>query len=441
MDLKSARAFIEAHYLKNRTTVSADIPGILDGVEATTGLPVIRHRYPSGCDYATWIVPPQWDIREAWIKDANGKVLASYEDHPLFVAPYSMPIRKVVTKKELLAHVFSSSNQPDAFAYNHRLAHNAKLRLKDWCVSLPQSLVESLDEGRFEVCIDASVSEGEMLVGEIVLQGDEPDTIAFLADWCHPGQVNDSFSGLVVFMEVMRSLAQRSRRRYTYKLLMFPETVGSSVYIGADPKKIHDVRGAIFSEMVGWGEEWFLKSTRRGGTYMDLLASECRRRFQEVKYAPFFSHYGNDEYVFDSVQVGIPTLSLQKFPFAEYHTSNDHPSRLNDADLQQAYNIILHLVDVAERDAVYEFVHPVPFYMSRYDLYADAIYEREAHDRNRNIQLRLNGQTSLLKIADEIAVPFEVVFDYVERMASSNLVRKAKATPWKQPGAAQDTCR
>jgi len=432
VNFQAARAFIEAHYRKNRTTVSADIPGIFDGVEATIGLPVVRHHFPSGGDYATWIVPPQWDVREAWIKDAKGKVLASYADHPLFVAPYSKPIHAIVSRKELHDHLFSAPQQLDAFAYNHRLAHNAKLRLSDWCLSLPQKLIDSMGEGPFEVCIDAEIKNGEMLVGEIVLEGEVPDAIAFLADWCHPGQVNDSFSGLVIFMEVMRTLAQRPRRRYTYKLLMFPETVGSSVYIGSDPTRVRSVHGAIFSEMVGWGEEWFLKATRTGHTYMDLLAADCRRRFPDLKHAPFFSLYGNDEHVFDSVQVGIPTLSLQKFPFAEYHTSNDNPSHLNNADLQRAYDIILHLVDVAERDAVFEFVHPVPFYMSRYDLYADAVYEREAHRLKRNIQLRLDGRTSLLKIANDLDVPFNVVYEYVDQMSTFDLVRFAKVSPWEK---------
>jgi aminopeptidase-like protein len=371
-------------------------------------------------------------VREAWIKDAGGKVIASYTDHPLFVAPYSKSIRAIVSGKELRAHLFSNPQQPDAFAYNHRLAHNAKLRLADWCLSLPQNLIDGLGEGPFEVCIDAEVKDGEMLVGEIVLEGETRDTIAFLADWCHPGQVNDSFSGLVMFMEIMRTLAQRPQRRYTYKLLMFPETVGSSVYIGSDQTRARSIRGAIFSEMVGWGEEWFLKATRTGNSYMDLLSADCRRRFSDLKSAPFFSLYGNDEHVFDSVQVGIPTLSLQKFPFAEYHTSNDHPSRLNDADLFRAYEIILHLVDVVERDAVYEFVHPVPFYMSRYDLYADAVYEKEAHCLRRNIQLRLDGRSSLLKIANDLDVPFKAVHEYVERMAAFDLVRPAKVSPWAQ---------
>jgi aminopeptidase-like protein len=184
--------------------------------------------------------------------------------------------------------------------------------------------------------------------------------------------------------------------------------------------------------MVGWGDNWFLKSTRRGDTYMDRLAAECCRQFDSLAAAPFFSHYGNDEYVFDSIQVGIPTLSLQKYPFAEYHTSNDHPSRLKDSELRRAYDIILYMVDVAERDAVYTFVHPVPFYMSRFDLYADAVYEPEAYARNRNIQLQLDGRTSLLKIAQSLQAPFEDVCDYVERMAAFDLVRRTEAGPWNQ---------
>ena len=202
------------------------------------------------------------------------------------------------------------------------------------------------------------------------------------------------------------------------------------MYIASDPSRVKNIRGAVFSEMVGWGDEWFLKGTRTGNSYMDLLAAECRRQFPNLKHSEFISLYGNDEYIFDSVQVGIPSLSLQKFPFAEYHTSNDSPSGIQDEDLVRAYEIILHMVEVIERDEIYEFVHPVPFYMSRYDLYADAVYDKDAHCRNREIQLRLDGKASLLKIANDLGLSFDIVREVVERMRALDLVRPASSSIW-----------
>ena len=92
--------FIERNYRKNRTIVAEDISGILDDLEIVGGLKIKRHKYATGEDYSTWIIPPQWDVKEAWLKDNKGNMIASYEDHPLFLCPYSIPIHKKIPKEE-----------------------------------------------------------------------------------------------------------------------------------------------------------------------------------------------------------------------------------------------------------------------------------------------------------------------------------------------------
>lgn len=427
LKIQDLKNFIEANYLKNRTIVSRDIAGIIEDVEKVTGLPVIRHKYHTGEDHGTWIVPPQWDIKEAWLKDKAGTVLASYAEHPLFVSPYSKSVRLTLTKQELLAHTVTEPKQPDAFAFNWRYAADARLRLQDWGISLPYNTINQLDDGPFELFIDVEVSDGDMLVGEIVVQGESDDTIMFIANYCHPGQVNDSFSGLVMFMKVMHTLAQRNKCHYTYKLLMIQETIGSAIYIASDPSRLNKVKGAVFSEMVAWGKEWFIKLSRKGDTYMDLLASEYCRAYPDFKTGNFFSLIGNDEYIFDSVQVGIPTLSLQKFPFDEYHTSNDEPSRIVDEDLQRAVEVILHMADVLENDGVYEFTGSVPFWMTRFNLYSDDQHEPEDFLRNLKIVYQyLDGKNSILEISDLVKAPFSVVHSYVKKMEENALVRRVK---------------
>ncbi len=427
MDLtvQDLKKFIAANYLKNRTIVSSDVSTIFDDIEKTTGLEVKRYRYHTGEDHGTWIVPPKWDIKEAWLKDYQGNMIASYSEHPLFVSAYSKPVHLNLTKQELLAHTVTEPKQPDAFAFNWRYAADARLRLKDWGISLPHDRVQALSDGPFELCIDVDVADGDMLVGEIAIQGESDDTILFIANYCHPGQVNDSFSGLAMFMKVMHDLARRKNLRYTYKLLVLQETIGSAVHIAADPARMQHVKGAVFSEMVAWGDEWFIKKSRKGDTLMDSLAEDCCKKFPHFKTSNFFSLIGNDEYIFDSVQVGIPTLSLQKYPFVEYHTSNDAPSRIVDADLAHAAEVTLYMVGVLERDGVYKFTVSVPFWMTRYDLYSDDQYEPEAFMHKLKIVYHhLDGKNSVLEIANMIGVEFNHVYSFVKKMEEYGLVKK-----------------
>ena len=102
----------------------------------------------------------------------------------------------------------TSSEQPDAFVFNWRYATDARLRLKDWGLSLPLKTLKKLDKKNYEVFIDVDVTEGDMLVGEIIIKGKSSKSIMFVANYCHPGQVNDSFSGLAMFMKVMMELSK-----------------------------------------------------------------------------------------------------------------------------------------------------------------------------------------------------------------------------------------
>ena len=160
--------FANRNYLKNRTIVSRDICSIIEDIEHTTGLSVKYNKYPTGEEYGTWIIPPSWNVIEAWLKNSKGEKIASYDDHPLFLCPYSKATHCKLSKKDLLPHVFSEPKRPDAFGYNWRYAYDANLRLVDWGISLPTNVVKQLPEDTYEIFIETDVEDSEMIVGEII---------------------------------------------------------------------------------------------------------------------------------------------------------------------------------------------------------------------------------------------------------------------------------
>lgn len=413
--------FIREHYLKNRTIVSSDIPSILDGVEAAVGLPLIRHAYVSGDEIATWTIPDRWDVREAWLRSPSGALVASYLSHPLFVAPYSRPFRGRVSLTELKRHLRWHETQVDAFFYEHRLAYDHNLRLKDWRLTLPGSVIDSLEDGDYEVCIDVDVGPGSMLVGEVVLKGDTEDSIALLSDYCHPGQVNDSFSGLVVMIDVMRKLAALPSRRYTYRFYIFPETIGSIVHLHSNPSLIKLTKLAIFSEFVGWGNNWLVTaSDELDSTLARDLADEAAIRWPEVLRQNIFGGIGNDELVFD--YAGIPSLSVQMTDIDEYHSSNDEPGRLLEGNLQMASDIILRMCRIVEENEVFSRTQDVPVHLTRFNLYKDAKHEHAKFMATRGILYGINGRRSTLDLALKTSVPFEIAKNFLDGLNRNGLI-------------------
>jgi aminopeptidase-like protein len=422
------RALAAEIHFKNRTIVSKDIPGLLDAIERVLGDRFIRHRYPTGADHGTWVVPPRWDVRQAWLKGPDGRIVADYAEHPLFVAPYSHAFHGKLTLEALKPHVRLHPRRDDAFYYEHRLAYDYRRRLNDWLLTMPRERFEALPEGEYEVELDVEVEPGEMLVAEYILPGETDECIALLSDYCHPGQCNDSMSGILAMLKVIETLRAMPRRRYTYRWYVFPETIGSCVLIAEDPTLLEGLKLAIYSEMVAWGGDFAITyRVPKPDAISAHLAREAVAHFPGTRLLDMFASWGNDEHIFE--YAGVPSLSVQRLEVPEYHSSRDHYDLISDASLAEAAERIHRLCRVMERDAVYDRVHPVPIYMTRVGMYVDAVFDHANHVTQREVLYALDGRRTLLEIATAIGADFEVVADVVERLHGLGLLRRIDEEP------------
>jgi len=338
------------------------------------------------------------------------------------MVPYSRPFRGTVTKAELLRHTRFHPKRSDAFFYEHRFAYDFKRRMSDWAITMPRERFESLPEGNYEVRIDLDVGPGEMLVGEIVLPGESSDSIALLTDYCHPGQVNDSFSGILAMIDVFNALKSKPRRRFTYRLFFFPETIGSSILLQDRPDYLDSIKFAIFSEFVGWGRNWMVTANLDSSGLGSVVGNQAAQRFEGLKLGALESGYGNDEIVFD--YAGIPAVSVQMSECDEYHSSLDSPDRIEQANLDRAAEIVLHMCETVETGQRYRMTQRVPFYQTRFDLYADSVLDRRRHLANRRLFRALRGGATMQQlVAAAGGEEFELRL-LLDRMIELGLVRK-----------------
>ncbi len=407
--------------LLNRTIVSDDMDWAADLLDEAIGFPALRYRYPSGAEYGSWIVPPSWNVREAFLSDGERKI-ASYQDHVLFLAPYSMPFEGWVTHEELVRdHMIVSDRFDDAFAYQHRLACDFQKRLRQWQISLPRSTLASLNRERYFVKIDVEVKPGALNVLEYTAQGQEDTSVAFLAHLCHPGQANDGLSGVIAGAALIRRLQARPHR-FTYKLLVLPETIGSAVHVIAQGLSTHQFVCAAFLETMGQGERLFLKRSRTGNQPVDWAVNSLVRERPEMGVHGFFEGYGNDELVFDFANVGIPSIGVQYYPFSEYHTSRDSAEIIDWGKWTHAVDLAEELFRRLEENRVIRLKFQGPPYLSRYRLYADAVTEKQRFRQITQLLALCDGKHSLLQMCEESGLPFREVKGFFDALDQEGLL-------------------
>ena len=404
----------------NRTIVSDDMDRAADWLDEAVGQPARRYRYPTGAEYGSWIVPPSWNIREAYLSDGERKI-ASHQDHVLFLAPYSQPFEGWLTRSELLQHVFISNRLDDVFVYQHRFAYDFQKRLRGWEITLPRRLVETLRKDRYYVKIDVDVRPGALNVLEYTAPGREEKTVAFLSHLCHSGQSNDGLSGVIAGVWLIRRFLEKPRR-FTTKLLVFPETIGSSIHVVAQQMSREKVESALFLETMGRGDRLYLKKTRTGDKPLDRAIRSLAQEQPDIGILDFYEGYGNDELVFDFANVGVPSGAVEYFPFEEYHTSRDTPELIDWGKWKRAAELASEVFRRLEEDRLIRLRFLGPPHLTRYRLYADAVFERERFKKVAKVLTLCDGQHTLLQMCEESGLPFDEVRHFFSTLEEAGLL-------------------
>ena len=179
---------------------------------------------PTGTKVLDWTIPNEWNIRDAWLNDPTGRTIAAFRDSNLHVVNYSVPVHRTMTLAELRPHLFSLPAHPDWVPYRTSYYEPT------WGFCLPHREVERLIDGHYEAYIDSTLAPGSLTYGECVIAGAEPGEVLIACHTCHPSMANDSLSGVVLAAFLAEALLERPRR-YTYRLLFAPGTIGAIAWL------------------------------------------------------------------------------------------------------------------------------------------------------------------------------------------------------------------
>lgn len=328
-----------------------------DGVRET--LSILRERIdlkieevPSGYKAFDWTVPLEWNIRDAYVKNERGERVIDFKESNLHVLNYSVPVSATMTLEELRPHLHTRPEQPDAIPYLTSYYEES------WGFCLSNDRLDALPEGRYEVVIDSSLTDGLLTYADAVLPGESEREILFSTYICHPSMANNELSGPVLAAFLYKILAQ-CELRYTYRFAFVPETIGALVYLSKQGDHLRqNLHAGYVVTCVGDDGPYTYKRSRRGDTVGDKVAEHCLKHLgevSEVKVLDFFPS-GSDERQYCSPGFDLPVGSLMRSMYGtypEYHTSLDNMQFVSSQGIAGSLRTYLQLVQVHELNAVY----------------------------------------------------------------------------------------
>ena len=380
------------------------------------------HNYKSGLKIEDWEVPKRWELKNAFIKDKNGKIITSSNKNFLLVAPYSLPIKGWFTKKEIAKHLFTRKDKPNSYLLEHRNTYD--YNLNDWRITLPYSMWKGMRDNKYYVEIDAKLSEGNMKVLEYFLPGKSKEIITFTA---HIDELcNDDLSGCALGVELFKNLSSKRNRKYSYQLILGPELYGFLYYVYFNRSKIKKTIGMINLEQVGAGKSWVLKKSLNEDSLMDkALISSFETTRVKYKIQKFFQGYMNDEKIYSWPKLSIPSPAIQRYPFAEYHTSEDTPKIIKKKYISESYKISENFIKIIESNFIPEYIGYLPPWLTKRNLYVDYYNDKENHGKyNQDILYLIDGSNSILDISLKIKIDYFDILIFINKLLEQKIIRK-----------------
>ncbi len=320
-------------------------------------IPLEIHEVPSGSQAFDWVVPNEWNIRDAYIVTPQGKKIAAFAENNLHVVSYSIPVDQEMTWDELQPHIHTRPDLPEAIPYV------TSYYKENWGFCITHQEYETLPrEGKYRVVIDSSLAPGSLTYGDLILQGETNEEILCSTYVCHPSMANNELSGPLVTAFLYQYLAALPKRRYTYRFVFVPETIGAIVYLNRHGFYLKEnLRAGYVLTCVGDAGAYTYKHSKDDSLPVNQVALHVLETSGEA-YSHFpFEVGGSDERQYCSPGFNLPVGSLMRtmyHKFPQYHTSLDNKSVVSFAAMEETVLMYAKIFKALELNQCYRNTCP-----------------------------------------------------------------------------------
>ncbi len=381
------------------------------------------HSIQSGSKVFDWEVPAEWQINDAYILTPNGEKICDFKQNNLHVLNYSIGINTELDLTNLQEHLYSIEHMPDAIPYI------TSYYKKRWGFCIKHQDRIKLKEGKYKVFIDAKHHENGVLnYADLIIPSTQnnKEEILISTYLCHPSMANNELSGPVVATFLAKWLLELKERKYNYRFVFIPETIGSIVYINKHLKHLQKYTKAGFIlSCIGDDNAYSLIHTPNENTLADKVALHTLKEKNNFKEFSFLDR-GSDERQYCSPLVNLPVVCVCRTRFGdykEYHTSKDDLNFISEEGLQGGLKAMQEIIMNLEVNEIYQntvFCEPN---LGKRDLYIDHCKREGRVENILSFLAYCDGKNDVLDIASKLSIQAYELKDLVEKLKFHGLIK------------------
>lgn len=392
-------------------------------------IPLNVHEVPTGTQVYDWTIPEEWNIRDAWIATQDGRRIVDFNASNLHIVGYSKPVRGRFAWAELQAHLHTHPTLPEAIPYR------TSYYKRDWgfCLTLAQYRELEQHGGSFDVVIDATLEPGSLTYGELLLPGQSKQEILLSCYICHPSMANDSLSGVLLTAFLARELLARTDRRYSYRIVFVPETIGAVAYCAYNEAAMQQIDiGLVITTVGGPGKFGYKQSFDPNHPINRLIEDVFNEAGVDYITYPFDIH-GSDERQYSSqgFRINVATICRDRYyEYPQYHTSLDNLNFVTGKQIVETLALYIQLIDKFEARRIYRNRNPhCEAMLSKHGLYpATGGAQRPEIGQRSELELILwllffsDGKCDVDTIARRLSVPSDYLLDIAEKLIMTGVL-------------------
>lgn len=385
---------------------------------------ILIHEVASGTRANDWVVPEEWNVKEAYLLDLQTGRRFDFKDNNLHLMGYSIPVNEIVSREELDSHLHTLPDQPNAIPYV------TSYYSREWGFCLSENQKNTLSNGKFQVVIDSTLEPGVMNYGELLIPGQSKNEILLSTYICHPSMANNELSGPVVALAISKLVKELENKRFSYRILLIPETIGSIYYISRNLNEMKENinAGWVLTCMGDEGNYSYIPS-RKGGTLADRVSIKTLEELG-VNYNKYtFLDRGSDERQYCAPGVDLPVASLMKSKYGsypEYHTSLDNLNFITPEGLRESYEMMKTAIEILESNKFWKLKTLGEPQLGKRGLYPTVSTKNSGTTVQdlMNVIAYCDGENDLIDISNICGLKFKEVLKIIETLFTNELVEE-----------------